>query len=121
MSARGNGVADRDSNSDGVYDCKDPVITTLSLTKPKTKLKKSVMTVTMQVISGVKYELTYKTLLKGAKKARTKTIKSAKNVLSIKGIKAGSTITLSYHVLIDGSPVRKSPESPSVKVKVKKI
>ncbi len=105
-----------DVNFNGVADCNEAAA---ALVPPAPKLRqiKSVVRVTMPNLSGASYVVKVATKLKGAKKASTKTYRSAKNVLSLKGIKPGSTLVVSYLFSLGGPSI--STTSPSLKAKLK--
>jgi subtilisin family serine protease len=114
----GCGVSDVDANKNSTPDCKDPVLAGVVPTVPKLKTTKGKVTVTMTARSGVLYLMKVTTKL-GKGKAKTSYYSAAAPTYTISGLKAKTSVTVSYQYYLSGSPVVSSSYSAAKKISSK--
>jgi subtilisin family serine protease len=100
----GCGVADVDANANRVLDCKDPVVPKVVPPSPSVKAGKRSVTVTMSSKAGVSYYVKVKVQPKGKGKAKTSFIVSPTRVRKLSKLDAGSTVSVSYAYMVEGTP-----------------
>ena len=115
----GCGVSDSDGNANGIVDCQDPVLDGIVPPTPKVKAGKKSITVSMTALAGVKYFIRVAETPKGKKKAKIKTYIGAASSGVINKLSSGSTVSVSYAYMLEGTPVRYSYYSRAKSAKIK--
>lgn len=111
----GCGVSDVDANRNATPDCNDPVLAGVIPNAPTLKTRKGKVTVTMTARSGVLYLMKVTTKL-GRKKSKTSYFSASTPSYTISGLKAKTSVTVSYQYYLSGSPVVSSSYSAAKKI-----
>lgn len=118
----GCGTSDGDSNINAVADCLDALVPSLTPGKPKIRVKKKKLIVTMTAQSGVKYVVLYyikKVDGKKRRKIKFRLKTSESNVLRMKRPTRGSTIRIKYYYEVPGASSLRSAMSPVAKKRIR--
>ena len=85
----------------------EPPVLGISVTAPILKQEKSAVSVSMQVVKGVTYKITYTALppkFKGKKKPKAITIASPTPETLLKSFKVGTSVSVTYKIVRKRSP-----------------
>jgi len=141
----GCGKVETDADADGIVDCGkrpplfsptptptpnptgtpgplgEPPVLGISVTAPILKQVKSAVSVSMQVINGVTYKITYTALppkFKGKKKPKAVTITSPTPETLLKSFKVGTSVSVTYKI-VRGN--QESQASPVKRIKIRPL
>ena len=118
--ACGCGVPDVDGNANGVLDCRDPAVSNVVPRSPVLKAGKKYVTITMTPMAGVRYYVLKITVQpKGRGKAKTNLYISTTRVGLLTRLATGSTVSVSYAYMVEGTPRTFSNYSGVKKAKIK--
>jgi len=117
--ACGCGVPDVDGNANGVLDCRDPAVSNVVPRSPVLKAGKKSVTITMTPMAGVMYYVKVTVQPKGRGKAKTNLYISTTRVGLLTRLATGSTVSVSYAYMVEGTPRTYSNYSGVKKAKIK--
>jgi hypothetical protein len=115
----GCGVGDVDGNANGVFDCRDPAVSNVVPPSPVVKAGKKSVTITMTPMAGVKYYVKVTVQPKGKGKGKTNYYIATTQVGKLTKLASGSTVSVSYAYMVDGTPRTFSSYSGVKKAKIK--
>ena len=111
----GCGVSDVDANNNSTADCNDPVLAGVAPRVPKLTTTKGKVVVSMESRAGVLYLLKVTTKL-GKAKAKTSYYTAAAPTYTVRGLKAKTSVSVSYSFYLSGTPVVSSSYSAVKKI-----